>query len=149
MLPKRALHSANGWLMCRVFCKSMIIRFSPVFLSNSDASLLLEATQAIRTPIVFIFFTILYHLNTRHSLVELSITRRHPGSSIRFSPSSAGYGQSASHATIVGRFCEQPSRTAFAAADALQHTALILCIIDRKIFAPSALPSRASEARSG
>src|SRR5213593_430804 len=98
---------------------------------------------------VFVFFTILYQLNTRHSLAELSITRRHPGSSIRFSPSSAGGGQLVSHATIVGCFCEQPSRTAFAAADALQHAALIVFIIDRKIFAPSALPSFASEARSG
>ena len=41
------------------------------------------------------------------------------------------------------------SAAAFAAADALQHAALIVCIIDRKIFAPSVLPSRASDARSG
>src|SRR6266581_5387305 len=37
MLARRALHSGNGWLICKVFCKSIRIRFSETNLSNSDA----------------------------------------------------------------------------------------------------------------
>jgi len=43
---------------------------------------------------------------------------------------------------------EEAHATCFARSDVALF-ALIVCIIERKIFAPSALPSRASDARSG
>ena len=78
MLPKRALHSANGWLMCRVFCKSIMIRFSPVFLSNSDASLLLEAQQAIQMPnsVRFLYNTV----SAQHAALPSRIEHNSPSS---------------------------------------------------------------------
>jgi len=65
MLARRALHSAMGWLMCRVFCKS--IRFKgllPLALSNNDATWFSEAKPGERPRIVFSFFTLLYLAET-------------------------------------------------------------------------------------
>jgi hypothetical protein len=58
------LHSGNGWLICKVFCKSIGIRFSETNLSNSDASRVLGRIRFDAARIVFVFFTILYQLNT-------------------------------------------------------------------------------------
>jgi hypothetical protein len=88
------LHSGNGWLMCRVFCKSIGIRFSDTALSSSYAIPVAQEKLADSARIVFVFFTILYQLKTPIHLAESSISRQSAGSSVRFSPSPANNGTS-------------------------------------------------------
>src|SRR5205823_12356344 len=61
-----------------------------------------------------------------------------PGGSIRLAYPRVRPGDEQAHATCFTRSDLRAARLA-----------LILCTIDRKIFAPSILPSRASDARSG
>jgi hypothetical protein len=64
MLARRALHSGNGWLICKVFCKSIRINFLETYISNSDATPWPEANWSGSCPNVFILFTILYQIET-------------------------------------------------------------------------------------
>src|SRR5213080_2193705 len=87
MLARRALHSGNGWLMCRFFCKSIGIRFSDKPLSSSDAIPFAQAKSSQPCPDRVRF---LYNpVSAQHgsSLVDSSISRQSTGSSVRFSPS--------------------------------------------------------------
>src|SRR5213592_1557325 len=74
MLARRALHSANGWLICKVFCKSIGIKVFGFHIEQKRCHPF--STSRVRVAdiqIVFVFFTILYQLKTLRSLVESGI----------------------------------------------------------------------------
>src|SRR5438067_8716421 len=50
MLARRALHSGNGWLMCKVFCKSIIVMVFEAILSSSDAIPFVQANRGRFSP---------------------------------------------------------------------------------------------------
>src|SRR5438067_9866310 len=94
MLARRALHSVNGWLMCKVFSKSIGLFGFSLILSNGDASLFTRRTRGKAAPIVSDFCTVLYQLHTLMYLVDCSISRQSSGTSVRFSPRAASNGTS-------------------------------------------------------
>src|SRR5262249_17698608 len=84
MLARRALHSSNGWLMCKVFSRSIGFQwFSEKLLSNSNASSFPKGIRVEDDRMLFVFVTTLYQGNT---LNEQCRPAAGNGRSMRLSP---------------------------------------------------------------
>src|SRR5438552_17696149 len=64
MLARRALHSGNCWLRCKVFCKSIILIVFEAILSSSDAIQFGQGNRGRIISCVFIYLIFEYKLNT-------------------------------------------------------------------------------------